>query len=73
MKVEFLPEDKKPTACIGCGACTGICPQSIDVPEALAELSEKVAAMPKWADVSREREEIAEKMKAAKKSTRTTT
>ena len=72
MKVEFLPDDKKPTACIGCGACTAICPQSIDVPAALAELSERVAAMPKWADVSREREEAAEKIKAAKNSTRPT-
>lgn len=73
MKVEFLPDDKKPTACIGCGACSSICPQSIDIPAALAELSEKVAAMPKWADVSREREEAAERMKAAKKATRPTT
>ena len=58
--------------CIGCGACTAICPQSIDVPAALAELSERVAAMPKWADVSREREEAAERIKAAKNSTRPT-
>ena len=72
MKVEFLPDDKKPSACIGCGACSAICPQSIDVPNILAELSEIVSAMPKWADVSREREKVAEKMKAAKKSTRPT-
>ena len=70
MKVEFLPEDKKPSACIGCGACSSICPQSIDVPAALAELSKKVDAMPKWADISREREEAAERMKAAKNATR---
>ncbi len=73
MKVEFLPDDKKPSACISCGACSAICPQSIDIPTSLAELSEKVSSMPKWADVSREREEAAERMKAAKKATRPTT
>ncbi len=73
MKVEFLPDDKKPTACIACGACSSICPQSIDIPAALSELSEKVAAMPKWADISRKREEAAERIKAAKKATRPTT
>ena len=73
MKIEFLPEDKKPTACILCGACTSICPQSIDIPSALRELSETVAKMPKWADISREREEAAERIKAAKKATRPTT
>ena len=73
MKVEFLPDDKKPTACISCGACTSICPQSIDVPDVLAELSDRVAKMPKWADISREREEAAERIKAAKKATLSTT
>ena len=66
MRIEFLPEDKKPTACIGCGACTSICPQSINIPEVLAELSERVEKMPKWADISREREEAAEKVRALK-------
>ncbi len=73
MKVEFLPDEKKPSACIGCGACSSICPQSIDIPAALRELSDKVSAMPKWADISREREEAAERIKAAKNATRPTT
>ena len=71
--MEFLPDDKKPTACISCGACTSICPQSIDIPAVLAELSDRVAKMPKWADISREREEAAERIKAAKKATRPAT
>lgn len=67
MRVEFLPEDKKPEACISCGACVSICPQSIDVPTILGELSERVSKMPRWADISRERELAAERLKAAKK------
>ena len=26
-----------PRRCIGCGACTGICPQNIDIPGIMAE------------------------------------
>jgi predicted aldo/keto reductase-like oxidoreductase len=56
MRVEFLPDDKKPTACIGCGACTAICPQSIDIPTVLSELACRMNDIPRWADISRERE-----------------
>lgn len=28
------------TDCIGCGACTGHCPQNIDTPAIMAELAE---------------------------------
>ncbi len=59
MRLEFLPEDKKPTACLTCGACTQICPQKIDIPKVLKELSVKLETMPKWLDISREREEAA--------------
>lgn len=31
-----VPEDKQPSACIGCGRCTAACPQNIDVPAILA-------------------------------------
>lgn len=30
----------KPADCIGCGACTGHCPQNIDTPAIMAELAE---------------------------------
>ena len=55
MMIDSLPEDKKPSACIGCGACAASCPQSIDIPQALRELDEQLAKMPKWADICRER------------------
>lgn len=57
MLVEFLPEDKKPSACIGCGKCNRICPQGIDIPAVMRELSERLDKLPKWADISRDREE----------------
>ena len=34
-----MPMDKHPSACIGCGACTQVCPQQIDIPEALADFA----------------------------------
>ncbi len=32
----WVPEDKRATACISCGACSAKCPQSIDIPAELA-------------------------------------
>ena len=46
MRVEFLPEDKKPTACIGCGKCARSCHQNIDIPGALKALAEKLTTIP---------------------------
>ena len=64
MRVEFLPEDKKPTACIGCGKCARSCPQNIDIPGALKALAEKLTTIPSWAETCRQREAAA---KAGKK------
>lgn len=61
IRVEFLPEDKKPTACLSCGACTQICPQHIDVPAAMQGLAQHLAKLPSWVEVSRQREEAAKK------------
>lgn len=33
-----MPEAQKPHNCIACGACTKVCPQSIDIPDVLARL-----------------------------------
>jgi predicted aldo/keto reductase-like oxidoreductase len=63
MRIEFMPDDKKPTACIACGKCTKICPQNIDIPGALKDLAAKLAKIPSWAEVSRQREEAARKLK----------
>lgn len=61
MGIEALPENKKPAACIGCGACTAICPQSIDIPKHLRDLNEKLKGMPSWAEICRQREAAAMK------------
>ena len=63
MQMDALPEDKRPSACIGCGACAAICPQKIDIPAAMTELAEKLASMPSWAELCRQREEAARKLK----------
>ncbi|MBR7165350.1 MAG: hypothetical protein IKD18_03630, partial [Clostridia bacterium] len=59
MRIEFLPEEKKPHNCISCGACSAICPQKIKIPETLKSLDEIMKTMPSWAKISKEREEIA--------------
>ncbi|MBR3439696.1 MAG: aldo/keto reductase [Clostridia bacterium] len=40
MALMSLPEDKQPSACIGCGSCEAVCPQQINIPEALASFCE---------------------------------
>lgn len=37
-----LPEEKRPSACIGCGACAAVCPQGISIPDVMSDFSEKV-------------------------------
>ena len=64
MQMDALPEDKKPSACIGCGACAAICPQKIDIPAALSEFSERLANTTSWAELCRQREEAARKLKS---------
>ncbi len=39
MALGAMPMDKHPSACIGCGACAQVCPQQIDIPEALADFA----------------------------------
>ncbi|MBE6031027.1 MAG: 4Fe-4S dicluster domain-containing protein [Clostridiales bacterium] len=38
--VSSLPEDKRPSACIGCRSCEAVCPQSIKISEAMADFAE---------------------------------
>ena len=42
MRVQILPEDKRPGACVGCGSCEAVCPQRIQVPKFLADFAEKL-------------------------------
>lgn len=63
MRLEFLSADKQPSACIGCGACARMCPQRIDIPGVMRELTAKLETIPKWADICRQREEAARKLR----------
>ena len=57
MRLDGLSVDKCPAACVGCGQCAHACPQGIDVPGVLAELAELYAAGPKWAEMSKGRQD----------------
>ena len=57
MRIDGLSEDKRPSACVGCGQCAHMCPQGIEVPAVLAELAELYANGPKWASASRSRKD----------------
>lgn len=63
MYLEKLPEEKRPSACIGCGACQAVCPQNIAIPEILKDLADRYDKAVKWSDVCREREEAAKNLK----------
>ena len=60
MRLELLPDDKKPHACLGCGACAQICPQGIAIPDCLADLAALYDKYPKWSEICEERNRIAE-------------
>lgn len=42
MYVGSLPENKRPSACIGCRSCEAVCPQQIKISETLADFSAKL-------------------------------
>lgn len=63
MQFDALPQDKRPEACIKCGACAAICPQNIDIPGALEELTDILSKLPSWAEICRQREEAARRLK----------
>lgn len=63
MRLDPLPDDKKPSACLSCGACKTICPQNIDIPLMLRELSEAAKKVRPWAEICKEREEAAKRMR----------
>lgn len=57
--LESLPEDKLPSACLQCGACTHACPQNIEVPQVMKALADAYEAMPKWSEICKQREAAA--------------
>ena len=40
--VRALPENKRPSACIGCRSCEAVCPQQIKISEILADFSHQI-------------------------------
>lgn len=42
MALSALPEDKKPSACLGCRSCEAVCPQQIRISEAMADFAAKL-------------------------------
>lgn len=40
MNIGTLPDDKKPSACIGCHSCEAACPQQIEIADAMADFAE---------------------------------
>lgn len=41
--LQAMPENKRPSACIGCRSCEKVCPQQIKISEIFKDFSEKVA------------------------------
>ena len=37
MNLNSLPEEKRPSACLSCGACQSVCPQNIKIPEIMSD------------------------------------
>ena len=42
MALMAVPEDKQPSACIGCRSCEKVCPQQIKISEAMADFTAKL-------------------------------
>ena len=44
MALMTIPQEKHPSACIGCRSCEAVCPQQIKISEAMADFQEKLKA-----------------------------
>ena len=66
MIIDSLDENSRPDACIGCGRCSAICPQKIDIPDAMKDFSARLEKVPHWADICREREKAARRLREGK-------
>lgn len=42
MALMAVPEDKQPSACVGCRSCEAVCPQQIKISEAMADFNAKL-------------------------------
>ncbi len=61
MRIDALPQDKRPGACVACGKCEKACPQKIAVPQAIREFAEALSKQPSWAEICRQRDEAAKR------------
>ena len=43
MALSALPEEKWPSACIGCGSCEKVCPQQIKIPDMMRDFTDRLA------------------------------
>ena len=62
-QLDALPENKLPSACIGCRKCTKVCPQNIDIPNVMKGLVEEVKKHPTWKQMSEQRAREAEELR----------
>lgn len=44
MALSAVPEEKQPSACIGCRSCEAVCPQQIKISEAMADFTKRLKA-----------------------------
>jgi len=63
MRLEALPQDKQPSACIKCGKCARVCPQNINIPEMLKDMTNILSKIPSWVEICKQREEAAKNNK----------
>lgn len=42
MTISRLPEDKRPSACVGCRSCEAVCPQQIKIADAMTDFVKKL-------------------------------
>lgn len=63
MAMDAIDKEYQPSACVKCGKCKQICPQHIDIPLAMEEFATALSQLPSWADICKERAEVAKKLK----------
>ena len=66
MQLDALSPTELPTACIGCGACEAICPQTLPIPELMREFTETLPLLPDWGRICEERNRAAEMARRGK-------
>ncbi len=42
MLIATIPEEKRPSACVGCRSCEAVCPQQIKISEAMSDFTKKL-------------------------------